>query len=199
MARTETVRIERVRGEALQRYIPALARLRIEVFREFPYLYAGDLDYEKRYLQTYVDSDNAIIVLAFANDEVVGASTALPLRDEMDEIKAPFLAHSYELYDFFYFGESVLRREYRGQGLGHQFFDEREGAARAQHFPRTCFCAVERPADHPKRPADYRLLDDFWNKRGFEKHPELRTTLSWQEIGEDEESPKPLVFWLKEL
>ena len=33
-----------------------LARLRIEVFRDFPYLYEGDLDYERQYLSTFMMS-----------------------------------------------------------------------------------------------------------------------------------------------
>ncbi|NBC15195.1 MAG: GNAT family N-acetyltransferase, partial [Gammaproteobacteria bacterium] len=37
----------------------------------------------------------------------------------------------------------------------------------------------------------------FWQHRGYTRHPELRTTFSWQEIGETAESPKPMVFWLK--
>jgi len=41
------IRIERRSGPALLPYIPELARLRIEVFRDFPYLYDGSLDYEK--------------------------------------------------------------------------------------------------------------------------------------------------------
>ncbi|MDZ7705411.1 MAG: GNAT family N-acetyltransferase [Trueperaceae bacterium] len=193
------ITIRRVRGDTLERYIPAIAQLRIEVFREFPYLYDGDLDYERRYLQTYADSGEAVAVLVWDDDEVVGASTALPLRDETDALRAPFAEHDYDVDDFFYFAESVLRKAYRGQGLGKRFFGEREEEARALDYPRACFCAIDRPADHPKRPDDDRPLDDFWRKRGFVKHPELRTTLSWQEIGEDGESAKPLVFWIKEL
>jgi len=42
-------------------------------------------------------------------------------------------------------------------------------------------------------------LDAFWNRRGFVKHPELHTTFSWQDLDENEESLKPMVFWLKHL
>jgi hypothetical protein len=42
------IRIERWSGSALQQYITELARLRIEVFRDFPYLYDGDYGYEKK-------------------------------------------------------------------------------------------------------------------------------------------------------
>ena len=61
------------------------------------------------------------------------------------------------------------------------------------------FCAVERPLNHPRRPADYRPLDALWNRQGFIRHPELHTTFSWRDVDETVESPKPMVFWLKTL
>ena len=56
---------------------------------------------------------------------------------------------------------------------------------------------MERPADHPLRPADYVPLDDFWGKRGYRRRADLRTTLAWQDIGEAGETGKPMSFWLK--
>ena len=81
-----------------------------------------------------------------------------------------------------------------------RFFEEREAhAAALKRFDWTCFCAVLRPYDHPRRPADHVPLDRFWNKRGYRKHPELTTTFSWQDLDETSKSPKPMVFWLKRL
>lgn len=194
------LRIEPMTGGAVERYIPELARLRIEVFRDFPYLYDGDLEYESRYLKTYVDSPASVVVLVFDEDQVVGASTALPMAHECDEFKRPFAAHGYDPRDIFYFGESVLRRAYRGRGLGVRFFEERERHARAVgDFGFATFCAVQRPPDHPRRPPDYRPLDQFWRKRGFECHPELVTEYAWKDLDEDDETPKAMVFWLKAL
>jgi GNAT superfamily N-acetyltransferase len=194
------VRVERVSGAALARYIPDLARLRIEVFREFPYLYDGTLEHENEYLGTYARVPDSVIVLAIAGARVVGASTGLPMEAETDEIRRPFIARGYDPARVFYFGESVLERGYRGQGLGVRFFEQREAHARAlARFDWTCFCAVERPADHPARPADYEPLDAFWQRRGYAKHPELRTEFSWREVGESRATPKPMVFWLKRM
>ena len=191
--------VQTFHGPALTPYLSALAELRVEIFKAFPYLYAGDKAYEERYLQTYSDAPDSFAVLVFDRERVVGASTALPLRDETDEVKAPFEKSDFELNELFYFGESVLLPEYRGQGLGVRFFEEREREAVRQGFKRATFCAVERPADHPQRPDDYEPLDTFWQNRGFHKRPDLTTTFSWQEIGEAEESPKPMTFWVKEL
>jgi hypothetical protein len=58
---------------------------------------------------------------------------------------------------------------------------------------------VDRPINHPLRPADYRPLDGFWESLGFQKHPELQAHFVWKEVGEVTESQKTLTFWLKSL
>ena len=65
-------------------------------------------------------------------------------------------------------------------------------------FKHITFCCVERPIDHPRRPKEYVPLDQFWNKRGYYKHPELRSAYSWKDLDDVEESSKPMTFWLKE-
>jgi len=195
---SKDIRIERRSGEALQVYIPELARLRLEVFRDFPYLYDGNMEYETKYLQTYINNPDSVIVLAFDNEKVIGASTALPMKYETDEFKAPFINNGYDLEQVFYCSESVLDKNYRGLGIGVRFFEERElHAAHLGGFKHITFCCVERPADHPRRPFDYVPLDKFWNKRGYFKHPELTTHYLWKDYDDVEETPKPMTFWLK--
>lgn len=197
---SDSLRIQRLSGSDINACLPELARLRIRVFREFPYLYDGSAAYEEKYLQTYVDAPDSVMVLVWDGDRVVGASSGLPLEAEPPTVIEPFLAHGYDPRRIFYYGESVLLPEYRGRGLGKRFFEEREAHVRALgRFAIACFCAVERPADHPRRPAGYAPLDALWNQQGFVRHPELHTTFSWQDLDESAESPKPMVFWLKPL
>jgi GNAT superfamily N-acetyltransferase len=194
------LKLERWSGEALKQFIPDLARLRIEVFRDWPYLYDGDLAYEENYLKTYIEAPNSVIVLAFDGDHVVGASTGIPLIHETDEVKQPFIDNGYNIDTIFYCGESVLLSQYRGQGAGVAFFEHREAHAREiGGMEISCFCGVQRPDEHPRRPADYVPLDNFWRKRGYEKNEALNTTFDWKEIDEDTESAKPMTFWLKDL
>ena len=95
-------------------------RLRIEVFRAWPYLYDGDLDYERSYLQSYRDSAGALVVGAFDGDTLIGASTGAPLVDHADDFAAAFEGTGLDLSDIFYCAESVLLPVYRGQGVGHK-------------------------------------------------------------------------------
>ena len=195
-----TVRIERLTGERLRDLLPELARLRITVFRAFPYLYDGSLDYEQRYLRTYAEAADSVIVGAFDGETVVGASTGLPLAHEPAALTRPFVAHGFDVARVFYFGESVLLPAYRGHGIGVGFFREREAHVRSLgRFGHVAFCGVVRPPGHPRRPADYVPLDEFWRKRGFAPVDGMAGSISWRDLDEAEETAKPMQFWIKRL
>ena len=193
------IAVETLWGEATRPVIEDLARLRVEVFRDFPYLYDGDFDYERRYLAKFLGLEDGTIVVARDGAQVIGASTALPLAKAGRDERRPFVEAGIDVNSVYYFGESVLRSAYRGRGLGVAFFERREARARQLGYKLAAFCAVERPADHPRRPNDYAPLDAFWAKRGYTRRPELRTSFSWQDLDERGESPKPMVFWTRNL
>lgn len=191
--------IERVVGAAIEPYLQDLAALRMQVFREFPYLYEGTLEYEARYLQSYASSERSLVVIAREGPNVVGASTAMPATEHDEDVASTLRAADIDPSRVYYFGESVLRAEYRGRGIGHAFFDQREARARELGFQLAAFCAVERPSDHPRRPQNYVPHDAFWTKRGYSKHPELRAEFAWRDLDEACETRKPMVFWTKPL
>lgn len=194
-----------LRGDEIGGYLRELAELRITVFREYPYLYDGSLDYELHYLDVYLRSPNSCVILALAQGEasesprIVGASTAIPLLEADPAFAAPFEQAGLDPTTVFYFGESVLRAEWRGHRLGHAFFDGREAAALAWGARYTAFCAVDRPANHPLRPSDYRPHDIFWTKRGYTRWPAVQVHFPWKDIDEATESSKTLTFWGRPL
>jgi GNAT superfamily N-acetyltransferase len=191
--------VESISGHAIEQYLDDLAALRIEVFREYPYLYEGSRSYEQSYLRAYAASPRSVVVLARDADKVVGAATAMPLEEHAEEVAPALAAAGFDPARCYYFGESVLRAKYRGRGLGHAFFDGREAAARQHGFSIATFCAVERPLNHPRKPADYVPHDVFWNKRGYVKRPDIVASFSWRDLDEAEQSAKPMLFWIKEL
>lgn len=193
-----TIDIKPLVGPASLPFLEELAHLRIQVFREWPYLYEGNLDYEWDYLKAFAAHEQSLLVLALHHGRVVGASTAMPLEAQDRAIQEPWLTAGFEPGHLFYYGESVLQPSYRSQGVGVAFFKEREQHARSQGYQRATFCAVVRPADHPLRPAAYQPLDAFWLKRGF-KPTDLYCSLYWQDIDQTNETPKPLRFWDKIL
>ena len=190
--------IHELHGDELEPWLDALGGLRIRVFRDYPYLYDGSLEYERDYLRIYQKAVGSLVVMVTdSNGEAIGATTCLPMSEEGPEFQAPFIAQGYDIGQIMYFGESILLPEWRGRGLGKTFFDRREDHARRLGMKFTTFCAVDRLSDHPLRPADFRPLDGFWQSRGYVKQPSLQTSFTWKEIGEETESPKTLTFWLK--
>ena len=192
------MRVEVLTGDALECALDDVARLRIEVFRAYPYLYDGDFAYERRYLEPYRANREAVVVGAFDGARLVGAATGMPLAAHADDFAAALADSEIDLGDVFYCAESVLLPEFRGRGIGHAFFDAREAHARELGYSKAAFCAVVR-GDHPLKPEGYRPLDAFWRGRGYKPLEGVIAQFGWRDLGEDAESSKALQFWLREL
>jgi GNAT superfamily N-acetyltransferase len=191
---------ETLSGAALTARLPALAGLRISVFREWPYLYDGDAAYEARYLAAYAQSPGALVVAAStAQGEAVGMATCQPGTEASEKLRAAWANAGLDAASLCYFGESVLLPEYRGQGAGVRFFEEREAHARRLGLSIAAFCAVVRNENDPRRPHDYTPLDGFWRNRGYAPRPDISTVMSWREVGDTRETPHVLSFWIKQL
>lgn len=194
-----TIAVRPLTGAEIDAAIADLAALRIAVFAAWPYLYDGDPGYEAEYLADFVAAPDAVLVAAFAGARIVGAATASPMAAQKAELRAPFEQRGIDTSTLFYFGESVLLPAWRGQGIGHAFFDHREAQARRHGANAAAFAAVIRPDDHPARPAGHTPLDGFWRRRGYAPVAGLVTQLAWKEHGEKQESPKPMQFWMRQL
>ena len=198
--RTGAIRVVPLTGAALVQALPDLARLRITVFRGWPYLYDGTFAHEQVYITKFAKAADAVIVAAFDGSRIVGAATASPMIGHADAFAEPFLQRGFDIARIFYCGESVLLPEYRGQGLGHAFFEHREAhARRLGRFTHSTFCSVVRSSDHPRRPPNYVPLDAFWMKRGYALIVGLVGTFEWPDVGEAEITAKPMQFWMKAL
>lgn len=193
------VTVEAMSGPEIERAIGDLARLRIAVFADFPYLYDGDPGYEAGYLREFIAAPDALLVAARDGERIVGAATASPMRAQKPEFRRPFEERGLDTASMFYFGESVLLPAYRGHGIGHAFFDAREAQALRCGARAACFAAIIRPADHPERPDRYRPLDEFWRGRGYTPMDGFVTHLAWKEHGEEAESDKAMQYWLRDF
>jgi len=194
-----SVEVVALTGAALEAALDDLARLRITVFRDWPYLYDGSMEYERQYMRAYRDSPGALLVAALDGDRVVGASTSTPMEDHAAEFAEPLRKTGVALERILYGAESLLLPEYRGRGIGHRFVDLREEHARRLGRTHVAFCSVLRPPDHPRRPSDYRGNAAFWTRRGYREMPGVIAEFSWRDVGDAEESPKRLQFWMREL
>lgn len=196
-----SVRLETLTpGPSLDRLLEPLADLRIEIFRDWPYLYDGSRDYETWYLARLAAADGAVLVAAFDGDELVGASTGLPLAAEHDDLSAPLAAAGHAVDRLYYGAETILRRRYRGHGLYRRFFTRREAhAAALGGFDALVFCGVVRPDDHPLKPQDAAPLDPIWRRFGYAPLDGVVAHFPWKDIDRDGETAKPMQFWIKPL
>ncbi|MBW6419580.1 GNAT family N-acetyltransferase [Celeribacter sp. PS-C1] len=194
-----TLSFRTLKGAEVEAALDDLARLRIAVFREWPYLYDGSLDYERNYMASYVGNDRAVLVAAFDGDRIVGAATGSPLAEHAEDFASAFAHVEMPMDSVFYCAESVLLPEYRGHGAGHAFFDAREAHARALGLSYSAFCSVIRPENHPLRPKGARSHDIFWRKRGYVPMEGVIAHFAWKDVNETESSDKSLQFWGKTL
>lgn len=190
-----TVTIRPLLAGEIEAALPALGRLRIAVFREWPYLYEGTEEHERDYVRAFAHSENAVLVAAFDGDSIVGAATASPMAGQDEQVLSCFPSPQ----GHFYFGESVLLPQYRGRGIGHAFFDHREAQARACGATVAAFCGVVRPENHPLRPGDFRPLDAFWRARGYAPVPGMVSEYHWKDIDQPAETAHPMQFWTRTL
>ena len=176
-----------------------LATLRIEIFREFPYLYDGRHEDELNYLKLYAETPDAFVITVKEGDQVIGAATGMPLRHESAELVEPFNGTPYPVDEVYYVGELLFYPEYRNHGLGMKVVRKIEDHIRSLGVYRYLACVtVARPDDHPRRPADYIPIDRFLARNDFFPIPGVVTDFTWLETDGVRRS-HPMNYWVKEL
>lgn len=194
------LKIQIFTGKSAKTYIPSLAKLRVEIFQEYPFLQPLSLDHEMERFKRILPYKETIVIIVFDGPKIVGVSVGLALKDTSLDIQKTFLTHGLEIADYFYFGESVLLKAYRGRGVSHHFFELREKHAKSlKKFKHICFSFIKRPKKDPKRPSDYIDLETFWKKRGYIENSEITLQRTWKDIGASEETTKIFTFWFSTI
>jgi ribosomal protein S18 acetylase RimI-like enzyme len=188
--------MEWIRGQAIAGLVEELGQFRITIFREYPYLYDGSMEYERQYLARYATSPNAVVALERDGLGFVAVATGIALCEETSCYIQPFCS---DPEHYFYIGEIMVRTDCRGQGRGTRLLQAMMEEGRRQGFPRACLYTVRRDPGHPARPADYRSPDGLWVRMGFTKVPGCEIPCSWKEIGEEVETEKPMDVWVADL
>ena len=194
------IHIRTFTGAGIKIYLASVAKLRVEIFKTYPFLCHISVEEEIAYLRKFAQNKDSIAVLVFDGPKIVGASIGAPFESQEEEYLKIFREKGLNPAKYFYFGQSVLEEPYRGRGLGHHFFDIRENHVRhLKRFSGICFLSVVRTNNHPEAPKDYSSMASFWEKNGYIKHPEFTCQKLWKDLNEEKESPKTLMFWTKDL
>ncbi len=185
-------------------YIDIISQLRIEIFKEYPYLYKGDLDYEKKYMQGYLTDHQAMIALASINERIVGISTGIPLISDSEivmDAKKVFAKDNIDISDYYYYGEMIILPEHRRKGLATQLCCAQNKVIKRWGFKHVCILTVVRGEDHPLKPTNYISQESLWKSLGFSKN-NLTINYSWPTIQVDQSATSQsntLEFWTTHL
>jgi GNAT superfamily N-acetyltransferase len=199
MGNDREIAVQLLTGAAIADVVGDVATLRLGIFREYPYLYQGRREDELDYLKTYGEAPDACVILAYDGNAVVGAATGMPLAHEDARMGEAFAGAAFPLNRLYYVGELLFRPEYRNQGLGHNLLARLESHVRSLGGYRWLTCAtVERPDDHPLRPADHIPITRFLGRTSFVRLPGVTTRFVWRET-DGVKRDHPMQFWIREL
>ena len=183
-------------GSEIENYIDRLGEFRMEIFREYPYLYDGSIQHERTYLSRYSRNTESLLLLLQDTLGIMGACTGIPLKGEGCEFQNAFAGENND--EIYYIGEVMLRADSRGKKLGSCLMSTALGLIDSRKYKKVCLCTVDRGLDHPQRPLSYRPPDYLWKKYGFEKSTMLMSYFDWKDIGKDAETRKPMNIWFRE-
>lgn len=193
------ITLELLTGSAVKACLEALASLRIDIFREYPYLYDGHREDELKYLRLYMETPDAFVISVNDSEFMVGAATGMPLCQEHKSLIDPFVGISYPVNEVFYVGEVLFYPAYRDCGLGLQLMEHIEEHVRTFEIYRYLTCAtIVRPENHPLCPENYVPIDRFLNRTAFKMLPGVTTSFAWKEI-DGSSCEHPMQFWVKEF
>jgi GNAT superfamily N-acetyltransferase len=197
-----TIHMKVLQGEVINSIVKEITDLSLIIYREYPYLYEGTEEEYLPLIQHYVQSENGIACLLFDQEKPIGVAIGMPMSAMRENYKQPILNYfkKIDVDSMFYLGEFLLLEEYRGKGLGKKMYNEFERLVKEKgSFETICFCKISEFDSHPLMPANYRALDDFWNKLGFEKQEDLNFSVFWCNVSEIEDSSHKLIYWMKFL
>jgi hypothetical protein len=196
--------IEIYTGEDSKDYIDILSKLRIDAFKEYPYLYDGEFEYEKNYVHGYVTNKMGMIAIAKVDGNLAGVSTGIPLISESEivsDAQKVFSQNNINIEDYYYYGEIIILPQFRGRGITTMLYSAQDNLVRQWGFKHVCILTVVRENDHPLKPNNYKSPDDIWKRLGFFKN-NLTTNYHWPTIQADKsviDTKNTLEFWIKPL
>lgn len=199
-----SISVEIVVGSDIQKYIDYVSALRISTFKDYPYLYKGSLNYEKKYIENYILDNKATLAFAKVNNKIAGISTGIPLASNSEivkDIQVIFHKNNIDISRYYYYGETIVLPAYRRQGLTTMLYQKQNELVRNWGFKYTTILTVMREDDDPLKPKGYQKPDEIWKHLGFYKNG-LVCAHNWptiQKSGEVIEAYNKLELWVKNL
>ncbi|MBC7753631.1 MAG: hypothetical protein H7Z71_05300 [Moraxellaceae bacterium] len=191
-------------GKEIEQHLEEIAGFRIKYFKDYPYLYAGDLFYEKNYLNGYICDPKSMLIRILLNEKVVGISTSIPLltsSDILTEAESDFDKAALKPEQFYYYGEVILDYSVRGSGLVKVIYDLQDKHAVKSGFSKACIATIVRSQNDSRKPNNYKEADLVWSSLGF-KQTDITFKYGWPTIQQDgsvKDFENVMVYWIKNL
>ena len=196
--------IKLVTGKEICTYLDIVATMRLQYFREFPYLYEGSLEAEKNYIRKLALIPDALLTVALMDEKVIGFCTGVPLKSDYDSIKEAktlFINEGVDPTPYFYYGEMIVLPAFRNAKTLLSMAQAQDAWCKARGFIFSCFLTVMRKLNDLRFPKKYRSLEPIWLRGGY-KRMQLSIFLQWPTIqldGSVEEKVNELEFWEKKI
>jgi len=181
------INIQTYSGESLAVEIGILANFRLRYFREFPYLYVGTEEGERKHIAEYITNPTARLIITREGERIVGVAIGTMLFTETEILRQagePLRQLGIVPEQCYYFGEMILVPEERSKGIGKQMLEALENAGQEQGAARFCFLSVARESNDVRRPAGHVDSDTIFRKFGFEK-TDVFVTFEWKTAQSD--------------
>ncbi len=192
-----TLRVETLNAASARDHFETLARMRIDEFRGYPYLYEGNIAYEKAYFESYFASEGFRALAVFDGARICGMATYIPLANEAAYMTEPFARAGLDVKKYLYLGEGILEKGCRGKGLFRVFIGYAETLRGEFGLEKVVFMAIREGESDVMRPADYRPKAVLFEKFGFEKIPGLQAEMTYKSSVSHKDEPHTMEFWQK--
>jgi hypothetical protein len=171
-------------GKEIAPYLDILANYRINFFRQYPYLYEGNLAYEKTYLKHYLDNPDTFLMGFFDGEKLGAFMSCMPLLSSADIVKdaeTKFKMIGLNAQKLMYIGETSIMPEYRSFTLTYEIPKRLREIVLQLGYEGGCSLTVDRPKNHPLRPADYQDVEVVFKKFGYHR-VDITSELEWPTI-----------------
>ncbi len=195
--------IKMLHGNEITKGADLIAQMRLIEFKNFPYLYAGTMDAERKYLSSYAKDKKSIFTLAYCDHELAGIATGIPLLSNaniLPGVQELFEQHGLKPQDYYYVGELIVLDKYRNQHIGSNLLLAQSRYVQSLNYKSLCLMTVEREDNHPLKPENYHSTDRLWQKLGYTKTT-MQMRFKWPTITADGsimEMEHRLSFWIKQ-
>jgi len=201
LAHVDNYTLKLVTGSEQKQLISFIAQQRISSYREYPYLYEGNIEEETVYLSWLVALPHSAIAVAYLGSEPVGFVSGASCVDFDEHFKgsidifkkAGLLPEAY-----YYFTDVIVAPEHRGHALGARLFGLIEQHAQSLGYSAGC-CVTESHETHPLKPAHYKSIDSLLSNLAY-KRSSMAIHFNWltrQVHGDSIAQEHILTYWLK--